>query len=324
MAGLACARALLARGIRVCVFDKGRRPGGRIATRRTGGHAYDHGAQYVTAFDVRFRELVQVLRGNGIVAPWRGLFVHVAHGAIQPLADKRDWFVGVPGMSALATSFAADVHVVTGVQVARIERGEVGWTLVATDGTTYGRFDAVIVAVPAPQALPLLEASAPRLVDAAAAVRFEPCWAVMVALQRRAPINFDAAAITESALCWSARDGAKPQRKGGETWVLHAAGDWSAAHLEDPPEEVAEALLGAFAEASGISLSLGGIEELWAHRWRYARVAEPLGQPFLFDKHRSIGACGDWCLGPRVEAAFLSGTAMAERLLATLPAAPRQ
>ncbi|MEY3209703.1 MAG: hypothetical protein RIT28_184, partial [Pseudomonadota bacterium] len=27
------------------------------------------------------------------------------------------------------------------------------------------------------------------------------------------------------------------------------------------------------------------------------------------------GACGDWCVGPRVEAAYLSGVAMAGRVL---------
>jgi predicted NAD/FAD-dependent oxidoreductase len=33
------------------------------------------------------------------------------------------------------------------------------------------------------------------------------------------------------------------------------------------------------------------------------------------DDDRLIGACGDWCLGSRIEAAFLSGNAMAERLV---------
>jgi renalase len=322
VAGLTCARALSAHGIRACVFDKGRRPGGRISTRRSEGQTYDHGAQYVTARDPRFIHLVNALQGEGIVAAWRGRFVEIANGAITPLmASESEWLVGVPGMSALAAALAADVHVVTGVQVVRIDRDAGGWTLVSSDEDTWGRFDAVIVAVPAPQAVLLLEAAAPRLAGAAAAVGFEPCWAAMVALEARAPANFDAAVIKGSALAWIARDGSKPGRMGGETWVLHAAGEWSAAHLEQSHEEVAEALLGAFANASGIGL--GGIKELRAHRWRYARVTGPVGQPFLFDAERLIGACGDWCLGARIEAAFLSGRAMAERLVATLPTTQR-
>lgn len=53
-----------------------------------------------------------------------------------------------------------------------------------------------------------------------------------------------------------------------------------------------------------------------SHRWRYARVATPLGSPCLVDDERGTGACGDWCLGSNIEAAFRSGQAMAETILA--------
>lgn len=48
---------------------------------------------------------------------------------------------------------------------------------------------------------------------------------------------------------------------------------------------------------------------------RAAIASAPIGEPRLFDSELEIGACGDWCLGGRVEAAFLSGRAGAERLL---------
>ena len=52
-----------------------------------------------------------------------------------------------------------------------------------------------------------------------------------------------------------------------------------------------------------------------AHRWRYARVEEPLGEPCLFDTDLQIGACGDWCLGGKVEVALASGRALAGRII---------
>jgi predicted NAD/FAD-dependent oxidoreductase len=52
-----------------------------------------------------------------------------------------------------------------------------------------------------------------------------------------------------------------------------------------------------------------------AHRWRYALVEQALGVACLWDAQAGVGACGDYCLGPRVEAAFDSGEAMAQRLL---------
>jgi hypothetical protein len=41
-------------------------------------------------------------------------------------------------------------------------------------------------------------------------------------------------------------------------------------------------------------------------------VTEPVGTPALLDREIGLGLCGDWCLGGKVEAAFLSGRAMVE------------
>ena len=42
---------------------------------------------------------------------------------------------------------------------------------------------------------------------------------------------------------------------------------------------------------------------------------EPLDDECLWDPAAGLGACGDWCGGPRIEGAFLSGMAMAGSLL---------
>jgi predicted NAD/FAD-dependent oxidoreductase len=75
-------------------------------------------------------------------------------------------------------------------------------------------------------------------------------------------------------------------------------------------------LITAFSEAVGRPLP----PTLTAatHRWRYALPDPPLDTPCLFDAEARLGAGGDWCGGPRVEGAFLSGRALAERVLALL------
>ena len=52
-----------------------------------------------------------------------------------------------------------------------------------------------------------------------------------------------------------------------------------------------------------------------AHRWAYSIPVDPAPEACLFDPESGVGACGDWCGGARVEGAFLSGIAMAERIL---------
>ena len=103
--------------------------------------------------------------------------------------------------------------------------------------------------------------------------------------------------------------------------MLHGASDWSEAHFDDPPEAIAEALTAAFRDAAGVALPRPA--DLQVHRWRYALPDPALDERCLFDAELALGACGDWCGGPRVEGAFLSGHAVAERLLARLDAQSR-
>ena len=55
---------------------------------------------------------------------------------------------------------------------------------------------------------------------------------------------------------------------------------------------------------------------LSAHRWVTAAPANPLKDTCLWDAEQKIGAAGDWCGGPRIEGAFLSGRALAQRMVA--------
>jgi predicted NAD/FAD-dependent oxidoreductase len=76
---------------------------------------------------------------------------------------------------------------------------------------------------------------------------------------------------------------------------------------------VAPLLLAEFATATGTRLPTP--VHLQAHRWRHAFVEQALGRPCLVDQEIAAGACGDWCIAPRVEAAFESGRALAHSLL---------
>ena len=95
-----------------------------------------------------------------------------------------------------------------------------------------------------------------------------------------------------------------------DCWVLHANPDWSTAHLEDLQDEVAAQLLASFWEVLGVPPQQHALAS--AHRWRFALPSEPLEQRCLFDEDLRLGACGDWCGGPRIEGAYLSGIALAE------------
>lgn len=311
VSGLACAQLLRARGLGVAVFDKARGTGGRAATHRNGDYAFDSGAQYFTARDPLFVKQVEEWVAAGVAAEWRGQIVRRRAGDTLPGQGVTQRFVGVPGMSSISR-YCADA-VTTGFRVVGLERGRDGVALVGHDGDRVGSFDAVMLAAPAPQTAAIARLSAPALAAAADRVPFSACLALLVAFEHRLPLGFDGAFIDDSPLSWIAYEGSKPGRSGAEAWVLHGAPEWSDANFAADEESIIRAMSDAFTAATGIAMP----EPLYSrvHRWRYALPTEPLPDRCLFDPTTGVGACGDWCAGPRIEGAFLSGVALAERVL---------
>jgi renalase len=308
VAGLTCGRTLTDHGFAVTVFDKGRGPCGRTATRRVDPDlAFDHGAQYFTARDPYFVRSVGAWLDKGVVAEWSGRVVKLQEGvATDTTLQKR--YVGVPGMSALASHLAAGFAVHRETFIARSSFIPEGWQLVDESGGGYGPFDFLIVALPAPQAGELL-APHPFAIEARG-VPMVPCWAVLSAFVDRLDVPWDGAFVHDSPLSWVARNSSKPGRPSGpDCWVLHASPEWSVVHLEESADAVGPQLLMAFEAAVGYVLPKAAHQT--AHRWRHSLGADPAGRGVLFDAENGLAVCGDWLSGGRVEGAYLSGIAAA-------------
>lgn len=310
-AGLACAQTLAAAGVTVDVLEKSRGLGGRTATRRVGDLTFDHGAQYVTARGRGFRAMMQNLLRDGAAAVWRP---RLQNGATPP----EDWHVGAPSMNRLLRPLAAGVTVRLETQARAIRRANGQVWIDLDQGDPAGPYDVAAIAVPAPQAQALLAGFGAPF-DRIAHTHMAPCWTLMAAFDAPSGLGVDLLRPAAGPLQWAARDNSRPGRAGGiDRWTLHAGYDWSGERLEWTPEAVIDALastVSALLEASAAPTLLQ------AHRWRYALADEPLGQTCLLSEDGALGACGDWCLAPRVESAFDSGQGLGEALVAAMGAA---
>lgn len=299
IAGLAAARRLHDAGLTVRVFDKSRGVGGRMATRRAGAWRFDHGAQFFTARGEPFRRFVDAGVRGGWAAPWR-----------------EDRFVGVPAMNAPAKALAGGLDVVLATTVVGMSRTSGGWRLVESDGAIRGTFDAVLVTAPAPQAARLISTADIDPEPVFAATTYAPCWTMMLGFQDAPALPRDDMRPNDGAIAWMARNGSKPGRPDGEAVVVHATPGWSRDHLEAAPEAVASALSTAFRGLTGVTVAP---DHQAVHRWRHAMVETVAPRPCWWDPDAGVGACGDGFGGPRVEAAFGSGEALAALVLETLP-----
>lgn len=303
MAGLACAGRLNEAGHLVTVLDKGRVPGGRMSTRRLatdlGEAAFDHGAQYFTVSDPRFEAQVRRWRDTATVAPW-------------PAAGEGAW-VGTPAMNAPVKVMAEGLDVLWEREVVRLARHAAGWEVVSGGGEAV-RCGQLVMALPAEQAGSLLADVVPQWSVQARANPSLPCWTVMLVLSE--PVSGllpDCLRGDHNAvLGWAARNTAKPDRTGPESWVLQAGSQWSAEMLEAPKHQIENALIEAFRARLGMDLP--EVVKMTSHRWRFARPGNHGSGP-LWDGERGLGVCGDWLSAPTVEGAWVSGYELGNEIL---------
>ena len=328
MAGIACARTLMQAGHDVSVFEQGAQAGGRTAALESTYGSFDTGAQYFTVRDARFQSALDTV--PGLCRPWSASTIRVLDGAgrvalAAPPPTEAHW-VAAPTMDALVRRWAepladaGQLHLHHGVS-ALARDGAAHWKLQSARPGEAARwhagFDTLLLALPAPQAQALLVRSgisAPWQA-ALAQVEIAPCWTLMLAwphavrpgLTTLGP-QWNAARSTHHRIAWLVRESSKPGRSQIERWTVQASPDWSREHLHDEPPRVQDKLLKAFAEVTGIHAAPTHAQ---LRRWQHAQTQASLGQSHLWDPASGLGACGDWCLGYRLEDAFVSGLALA-------------
>ena len=332
IAGIACARTLAQAGLDVGVFERLEAVGGRMATLETSFGSFDQGAQYFTVRDARFEQALATV--PGVVKSWSARSVHVLDpagrnlAAAQPAGEPHR--VALPGMDALVRHWAAPLAQADKLrlqtQVLRIAPDALDasrWQLHTdgVDGAThvYSGFDAVLLALPAAVVGALLVASGLQPAFGADAalerVRCASCWTLHLAFPQAVQPNlttlgphWNAARSTHHRVAWLARESSKPGRNSVERWTVQASGDWSDEHGSDDPQRAQDKLQKAFAEITGIRATPSFAAVRY---WREAKTLVPAGATHLWDAKQRVGACGDWCIGARVEDAFVSGLSLA-------------
>ena len=224
IAGISCARTLVQAGHRVTVFEKSRGVGGRMSTRNSPFGTFDHGAQYFTVRDPRFAQAIET--APGVCRPWSATTVRVldARGmvAAAALEHRESHWVAKPGMNALAKAWAAPIaeHIHLDTRVDRVERDTLNkhqWQLRTEGGSAsvavHGAFDAVVLAIPHPQAQALLQAMphGGTFAKAINKVTVLPCWTLMLAFPQAVQPglttlgpHWNAARSTHHRIAWSA------------------------------------------------------------------------------------------------------------------------
>ncbi len=340
MAGLRCARSLVDAGYQVVVLDKSRGVGGRVATRRLEGTWADHGTCYLSPQGEVFQRFLYDLAEAGVIFSWTDQVYEMGlEGQLQAPAPEDCYprWVAPDGMTAIAKVLTPGLDIRYQHRVDTIQATPTGWQVnAATMGSNSGgiaQFSApsLVLAIPAPQVVPLLEPLHAELstsyIEQIAAVHFFPCLSVMAGYgpevlshwQQQFPGVKALTFTSHPTLGWLGLDSSKRQNPEFPVFVIQSSVTFAEQMLErEDLQPAAQTILAAVAQ----TLQPWFAQPIWfqIHRWRYAFAKAPLHQGFLAAPSTFPLVCaGDWCLGKKVESAYYSGLAAAEYLLQQSP-----
>jgi predicted NAD/FAD-dependent oxidoreductase len=178
-----------------------------------------------------------------------------------------------------------------------------GWELLDEYGQIYNNFDWVISTVPSPQVEKLL----PKFFkqhNAIKAVDMRASFSLMLGFEKSLSLDFEAAHVTNTDLSWIGVNSHKPGRGQNYTLMIHSSADYADAHINDDRVKVMQHLINETSCILGQDVSVANYKNI--HGWRYANNAKRQNYSVFLDKNQKLAACGDWCLGGRVEGSFTS------------------
>lgn len=297
--GIACARALREEGVDFTIINKGRRLGGRMASkavRESGtpyeGRIFDIGASYFTVSDPSFHSVVAEMEAAGVVEEWTDTF-HVADSA------------GIVGVKIGPMRYRAPMGIRSVVEFLGegidVIEGEVTDTNLANK--------KVALCMPTPQAAKMF----PQAHEINPSV-WEPVIAVSMLFSEQFWQDFNGVFINDDVeLTWIANDGAR-RGDGAPALVAHVHPVLSSHHLTDPSAVIPSAV-SAVQRILGFSAPTA--EPIWAsaHRWTFAKPVEGTTSSHPLFHRGQVSLAGDsFADRPRVEAGWISGYSLGKAL----------
>ncbi len=308
------------------VLDKARGVGGRTATRRVDGQPIDHGVIFYHGSHPAFLEALERVDTATRLDGWPETLVGEGRACLPRAftpGERRLAFA--EGVIAFPKTLARGLELRLRTQLRSLVVGEHDFELETGDGAKITT-DSLVLALPAEQTRSLVETlPATRELDSVRAVlqmlTTEPCLTVIAIYPLETPVpDWDVMYPDQSEIVMLAsHDSRKRIEKQFHVFVLQCSARFSRRHMNDEPSMWLDTVLRETGRLLGVWAQKPSLTQ--AHRWRFGRAnAFPLSGPLLvgLPGGQALGLAGemfDSALG--VEAAYLSGRALAKRILET-------
>lgn len=321
LSGLTAGRILARAGHDVTIFEKSKGYGGRLATRYAGKNLssnMDHGLSYFGVKSDEFREFTAELLDNGLIQTWGKKFAAYDGEkflASSPNIRSEALYTSTKGMNEIGKYLSRWVDIKTKTKVGGLtyfgtnRSKKRSWMVNLTSANTF-EADAVILALPAPQAYGILamardETNTLKIIRQIDEVSYKPVYSLMAGYGSQEAPEWEGVICRNSPLEFISNETLK--RNSQEcSIVIQASESFTKVHRRTDEETVRKKMLGELAEITGGWAASPEWHDL--HFWRYSRAKKVINSSYLEleDEDAPLALIGDYLRGNSLDDAYHS------------------
>ncbi len=301
-AGLTCAKKLLENGFKVSIFDKSRGVGGRLASRRIENGIFNHGASRIPDFRSY----------NNIPKSLKCVLETAAQKKI--IIPQDNHFTAFASMKTFTGYLSRDIAIQKNKEIVAANKVSSGVELLLNDNSKLQlNNDFLVFAIPQPQVLNLLHNHFPEILNLVQSAEMYGSISGLFAFNE--PIAFNKPFFENDHIFGFHENSRKGQNLKLDCWTIHSKKSYGKKFMHFNKDQIGARLFTDFEHLTSSNLPQPIYSE--GHRWLYGFTEKALNKNYIFHQQNKIGICGDWCLGDNVLDATISGTLLAEKIVAS-------
>lgn len=316
LSGISAGKFIMENGLSIKIVDKGKMPGGRLATRRIkfegNNVVFDYGCRYIELNSYEFSKALVDLVKSDIIRRWNVISEETYASGLENNNMK---IIGKHSMRDIALSMAKDLDIANNVKVVRLDRKDGVWNVFMNNGDNMFAKD-LILTMPVPQVIDLFKKSElpidSDIINNLKKIKYQRTITALVILESESKLNkVGSVKLNNADISYITNNNLKGINHNKTAITIEATNEFSIANWELSDERVIDKML----ESSAKWLK-GEVLDYQIHRWNYSIPTQSYNKPFEFITNPGpIYIIGDAFKGDNAESAFLSGRAAAKELV---------
>ncbi len=304
---------LLSKKYSVEIIDKAKGVGGRASNKKiTKSVSFDHGLQYFSPKDIKFKKYLDKLVKRRILKNWDGN--HLDFTFERKTYNKK--IIGVNGNNDLIKYLIKNIKKNLDEKITYIKFIKNHWEI----SSNKKKFKAknIIITFPYPQTKKLAKK---YLMNnfLKLQINMVPNLTLLVVQKTKKPIKISSLKLKNNIISWISHENSKKRFLNNNSfWTIQTSEVFSKKIInkfKNKKNYYSFLILKEFSKI--LNINRKSLRAFKIHGWKYSYNKTKLKQKFYWSKKFRLGICGDWFIGPNAEAGWKSALALYDEIKKT-------